>query len=178
MDMEDLDDLEEEEGIERQDSAIVPIASVNKDELLDVGTSHQPTSTEGDGDKPQHKDSSGRRIRALQSVLKMVLKLPKSGQVTPQDVQDAAFKGTKFEQHECIVVANLANTLRPYVSKRRPKPQDAFPGGSTTIASLPHVLLRAPLVHWPTPSVVCRDTPSLRVRSLLSPPLPHYKVFR
>ncbi|KAF9286934.1 hypothetical protein BGZ68_002420 [Mortierella alpina] len=63
---------------------------------------------------PQHKDSSGRRIRAFQSVLKMVLKSPKCSQVTPQDVQDAAFKGTKFEQHECIVVAKLTNTLRPY----------------------------------------------------------------
>ncbi|KAF9944762.1 hypothetical protein BGZ70_004368, partial [Mortierella alpina] len=132
MDNEDLDDLEEEEDLEQQG-----LATSRSENLQDIGTS-PPSSAKGSDDRIQRKDSSAKRIRALQSVLKMLLESPKSGVVSPQDVQAAAFKGTEFDNHECTVVANLANQLRPYVPKRRPKPTDASPGGSATAPSLPH----------------------------------------
>jgi hypothetical protein len=60
--------------------------------------------------------------------------------ITRDYVKNLAHKGKGFTDGEATVVANLANTLRPFVPKRRPGK------GTATKASIAHVALRAPIV--------------------------------
>ncbi|KAF9943569.1 hypothetical protein BGZ70_005781, partial [Mortierella alpina] len=57
-------------------------------------------------------------------------------------VRKSAHKGSDFTERECQVVAEIGNFLRPYVPKKRTKVD-----GDGTVESLPHLLLRAPLVR-------------------------------
>ncbi|KAF9079002.1 hypothetical protein BGX27_007280, partial [Mortierella sp. AM989] len=73
--------------------------------------------------------------------------------VAIQDVLDAAHAGSKFTMEECVVVARIANVLRPFTPKQVPlKDQDCEDGEDKdsvktgTRAPVAHFALRAPIV--------------------------------
>lgn len=81
-------------------------------------------------------------MKALQAVLKMLVESPKISMDIDADwVKKSGFAGNDFSIHECQVVADLANVLRPFVPKRRPRPD-----GKGYQDPLAHVALRAPIV--------------------------------
>jgi hypothetical protein len=65
-------------------------------------------------------ESSTNRLRALESILVMLVESPhiENGVVDSNWVQKCAYKGQRFTEEECAVVAQLANSLRPFVPKR------------------------------------------------------------
>jgi len=72
----------------------------------------------------------------------MLVESPKiSMDIDANWVKKSAFTGNKFTDHECEVVAALANCLRPFIPKRRPRSD-----GKGYQDSLAHVALRAPIV--------------------------------
>ncbi|KAF9935643.1 hypothetical protein BGZ70_006908, partial [Mortierella alpina] len=68
-------------------------------------------------------ESSSSRLRALESVLVMLVQSPhiENEVVDGNWVRKCAYKGQRFTEEECAVVAQLANTLRPFTPKRRIK---------------------------------------------------------
>ncbi|KAF9093787.1 hypothetical protein BGX27_001569, partial [Mortierella sp. AM989] len=89
-----------------------------------------------------YKEPSRAHLRSLQTVLRMLLESPCiENQISPEYVRTSGFKDNKFTDHECHVVATLANSLRPFIPKRR-----LGRNGQRTQPSIPHVALRAPLV--------------------------------
>jgi hypothetical protein len=56
-------------------------------------------------------------------------------------VRKSAFSGNDFTEQECRVVADLANLLRPFIPKRRPRAD-----GKGYQDPLAHVALRIPIV--------------------------------
>lgn len=87
-------------------------------------------------------EPSRAHLKSLQAVLAMLLESPTIGtDVDEAVVRGAGHRGNDFTTEECQVVAMLANTLGPFVPKRRPKSD-----GKGTQGSIPHVALRAPLV--------------------------------
>jgi hypothetical protein len=98
---------------------------------------------DNDDDIEEHvKEPSRQHLRSLQSVLKILLESPHiNGKINSNWVQKTAHTGSNFTPHECRVVADLANALRPFVPKRRQDPNDA-----SYYEPIPHVMLRAPLV--------------------------------
>ncbi|KAG0001545.1 hypothetical protein BGZ65_003391 [Modicella reniformis] len=87
------------------------------------------------------KDSTSKRLRALQAVTKMLIESPSIHQeVTPSYVGAHAFKETSFTPKEYEVVVMIVNSLGLFVPKRQPKSDE-----SGTQESIPHVALRSPL---------------------------------
>ncbi|HST79508.1 MAG TPA: hypothetical protein VLN58_13570 [Verrucomicrobiae bacterium] len=108
--------------------------------LTNVHAALKLVTAEGQPEKA--KEPTAARLRSLQAVLKTLLESPHISQrIDANYVHKTGFSGNSFTDLECRVVANLANSLRPYVPKRRIRPE-----GSGTEASLAHVALRAPLV--------------------------------
>ncbi|KAF9342909.1 hypothetical protein BGX34_007488, partial [Mortierella sp. NVP85] len=88
------------------------------------------------------KEPSRRKLQSLQAVLKMLVESPKIQRtIRPDYVKKSGFAGNDFTDHECQVVAELANTLRPFIPKRRKRSDDK--GFQDSLA---HVALRAPIV--------------------------------
>ncbi|KAG0209409.1 hypothetical protein BGX31_002132, partial [Mortierella sp. GBA43] len=93
-------------------------------------------------DEDETKESSASRLRSLQAVLRVILESPYIDRpITSNYVRTTASNGDGFTSMECEIVARLANQLRPFIPKRRPKP-----GANGTEESLPHVVLRLPVV--------------------------------
>ncbi|KAK3804895.1 MAG: hypothetical protein J3Q66DRAFT_423656 [Benniella sp.] len=87
------------------------------------------------------KEPSRNRLRSLQAILKTLLESPfMKWAIRIKDVRKTSFKDLDITDHECTVIAKIANTLRPYVPKRR-----ILPDG-TIVEHLPHIALRASLV--------------------------------
>ncbi|KAF9578965.1 hypothetical protein BGW38_004979 [Lunasporangiospora selenospora] len=96
---------------------------------------------ENEVEKAIGQDASRARLRALQVMLKTLLESPFiQERINPNYVKKMAFHGSPLTDKECIVVAVLADVLRPYVPKRRPLDS----GG--TAPPLAHPTLMAPLV--------------------------------
>lgn len=88
------------------------------------------------------KEPSRKRLRCIQAILKSLLESPSIHQdIDANWVKKTSFKGSDLTESECRLIAQLANTLRPYVPKRRRNPD-----GGGFIDPAPHVGLRAPLV--------------------------------
>ncbi|KAF9970392.1 hypothetical protein BGZ75_002297, partial [Mortierella antarctica] len=87
------------------------------------------------------KEPSRSRLRALQSVLKVLLESNKiKDPINRSWVRKTAHKDSDFTDVECDVVAHIANVLRPYIPRRRPGTEE-----DKSRTSLAHVCLRAPL---------------------------------
>ncbi|KAF9342477.1 hypothetical protein BGX34_008095, partial [Mortierella sp. NVP85] len=99
------------------------------------------------GDIPDDEDDptgepSRSHLISIQAVLKMLIESPTiEGDIDEDDVREAGHIGSDFTTSECQVATMIANTLGPYIPKRRPNPE-----GSGTQDSISHVALRAPLV--------------------------------
>ncbi|KAF9984018.1 hypothetical protein BGZ65_001108, partial [Modicella reniformis] len=95
-----------------------------------------------DDDKVRIKEPSRAKLQSLQAILKMLIESPKiTNDINSDWVKKSAFAGNDFSDHECQVVAYLANYLRPFIPKRRPRSD-----GKGFQDSLAHVVLRAPIV--------------------------------
>lgn len=98
------------------------------------------TATIGEAVKEQ-KEPNRQRLRALQAVLRMLLESPNIQEtINSKWVRESGFAKEDFTDRECEVVAQLANTLRPYVP--RVKQDDE----GRTIKPPAHVALRVPFV--------------------------------
>jgi hypothetical protein len=88
------------------------------------------------------QEPTRRRLKALQSVLKVLIESPNIEQEIDSNwVKKTGFEGNQFTTYECEVVADLANRLRPYVPKKWLRSD-----GHGLRNHSPHVALRAPLV--------------------------------
>ncbi|KAF9969012.1 hypothetical protein BGZ75_003210, partial [Mortierella antarctica] len=115
---EDDDELEEEEVVAK------PVCS---------------TAMEIDKVCPEQKESSRARLRALQSILKMLLESPRLQEtVNGEWVRKSGFAKEEITDLECEVVADLTNKLRPYIPKRQGQ------GGKDK--PIAHVAIRAQFV--------------------------------
>ncbi|KAK3825712.1 MAG: hypothetical protein J3Q66DRAFT_420775 [Benniella sp.] len=80
------------------------------------------------GDIPDDEDDptgepSRSRLMSLQAVLKMLIESSTvEGDIDEEDIREAGYSGSDFTTSECQVAAMIANTLGPYIPKRRPKP--------------------------------------------------------
>jgi hypothetical protein len=84
----------------------------------------------------QDQESSAKTIRALLSIVRMLIESGKIQRVVMcNDIQHAAFKGTTFTEKEKMVAAKITNFLRPFVQQRTD--DNRLPE--------PHILMRAPL---------------------------------
>jgi len=91
---------------------------------------------EEEKEEDQDQESSAKTIRALLSIVRMLIELGKILRVvTCNDIQHAAFKGTMFTEKEKMVAAKIANFLQPFVQQRMDDNQ----------LPEPHILMRAPL---------------------------------
>ncbi|KAF9943981.1 hypothetical protein BGZ70_005192, partial [Mortierella alpina] len=92
-----------------------------------------------DANDNDEQEPSRKHLQALGVVLRMLLESPAINfTITASYVSKQAYKGKTFTAKECRVVAMLANTLRPFVPKRRPSETGGFKG------PLEHVAARAP----------------------------------
>ncbi|KAF9953804.1 hypothetical protein BGZ70_000114 [Mortierella alpina] len=125
------DESEEDEDEEENASAVSPAPRTVRSPL--TGCTHVVMD----------KEPPRSRLRALQSVLRMLLESPHlSKPIDANWVKKTSFKGSNFTLQEREVVAFLANTLRPYVPKRR-----RVPGcRKKTEKPLSHMVLQAPMV--------------------------------
>ncbi|KAI8361692.1 hypothetical protein B0O80DRAFT_165575 [Mortierella sp. GBAus27b] len=95
-----------------------------------------------DDEEAKPKEPSRARLRSLQAVLKMLVESPNiSHDINWSWVKKSGYKGNDFTEKECRVVAYLANLLRLFIPKRRPRAD-----GKGYQDSLAHVALRAPIV--------------------------------
>jgi hypothetical protein len=86
-------------------------------------------------------ESSRRRLRSLQAVLKILLESPCIDEkIDCNWVRKTAHSNSNFTARECQVVVKLANLFRPYIPRRGQDSND------TSSESIAHVALRAPLV--------------------------------
>src|SRR5436190_20054503 len=84
----------------------------------------------------QDQETSAKTIRALLSIVRMLIESGKIHRVvTCDDIQHAAFKGTTFTEKEKLVAAKIVNFIRPFVQQRAD--DNKFPE--------PHILTRPPL---------------------------------
>src|SRR4051812_34459223 len=84
----------------------------------------------------QDQESSAKTIRALLSIMRILIESGKIQRVVMcNDIQHAAFKGTTFTEKEKMVAAKITNFLRPFVQQRTD--DNRLPE--------PHILTRAPL---------------------------------
>jgi len=87
-------------------------------------------------------EPSRARLVSLQAVLKMLIESPRiERDIDEEDVREACYSRSDFTTSECQVASMIANTLGPYIPKRRPNLD-----GNGTQESISHVALRAPLV--------------------------------
>ncbi|KAF9275829.1 hypothetical protein BGZ74_003834, partial [Mortierella antarctica] len=116
---------------------------------LEVQISCLPTQDE-DKNKSKAKSkgdapcfSNAKQRRALKAVINVLLESPCiKSKVLPKYVQDSAFDGHIFTDHELSIAAHIINGLRPFVPKRRAS-LDGTPG---TRPHLPHIANRAAFV--------------------------------
>lgn len=88
------------------------------------------------------KEPSRAKLRSLQAVLKVLLESANIHEAIDRSwVKKTGFKDNKFTDEECDIVAMLANSLRPFIPKRR-----SGDDGNNSRPSLPHIALRIPIV--------------------------------
>jgi hypothetical protein len=119
-----------------------------------------PEEEEGEegeeGGEDQDPESSPKTIRALLSIVRMLIESGKIQRVvTCNNIQHAAFKGTTFTEKEKMVAAKIVNFLRPFVQQRTD--DNRLPE--------PHILTRAPLAALANTITTITGFPSL-VQSL------------
>ncbi|KAF9947605.1 hypothetical protein BGZ72_010427 [Mortierella alpina] len=129
------------------------------------------------GETSGQKEPSRRHLQALGAVLRMLLESPAINfTITANYVSQQAHKGKTFTAQECLVVASLANTLRPYVPKRRPSDNGGFKGPLEHVAAraafavLTCSILRCTGYHQFTRSFSPEISPSSTQALLLSAP--------
>ncbi|RUS15296.1 hypothetical protein BC937DRAFT_92639, partial [Endogone sp. FLAS-F59071] len=116
----------------------------------------EDTEEEEEEEEDQDQESSAKTIRALLSIVRMLIESGKILRVvTCNDIQHAAFKGTTFTEKEKMVAAKIANFLRPFVQQRTD--DNRLPE--------PHILTRAPLAALANTVATITGFPSL-VRKL------------
>ncbi|CAO3568856.1 unnamed protein product [Mortierella alpina] len=104
-----------EERLNMSGSSAVAAVETDAEAAWSVHQDMMTTANDGADD-----ESSSNRLRALESVLIMLVESPhiENGVVDSNWVQKCAYKGHRFTVEECAVVAQLANSLRPFAPKR------------------------------------------------------------
>ncbi|KAF9150562.1 hypothetical protein DFQ26_001570, partial [Actinomortierella ambigua] len=109
--------------------------------LEDVDALGEELEDEGEQTSDPTAEPSRKRLRALQTITKTLIESRQiTGDVTPDDVKEHAFKNDDLTQQEIDTIVKITNELRPYVPKRCLAKQ----GGER--AHTPHVVTRAPIV--------------------------------
>lgn len=89
-------------------------------------------------------------MQGLQAITKMLIESPYiTKNITVADVHGATRSGTTFTQHECDVVVQIANMLRPFAPKRVPvklDESDKDHDGSDSMNSTSRI--KAPATHF------------------------------
>jgi len=103
-----------------------------------------PDKANENEDGSQDKEPSRATLNSLQVLTRTLLESPFIyGDIDGPYVKASAYKGNKFTERHCQVVAEIVNLLRPYVPKRRPNPDQS---GNKTLQPIAHVTLSAPIV--------------------------------
>lgn len=106
----------------------------------EIDEAFEEAMRDGESTVSHLKEPSRARLRSLEAVLKMLIESPSiNSTIDANYVGKQAHKGQTFTQQECRVVAYLANTLRPFVAKRRLDDDGVQ-------APLAHVTTRAPFM--------------------------------
>ncbi|KAF9571256.1 hypothetical protein EC968_000799 [Mortierella alpina] len=119
-----------------------PADNFSDDLLLSVDDIDALFENDEDDSATTDKEPARARLNALQALLKMLVESPNIDEdINVAWVRRSGFAKDDFTDHECGVVAELANLFRPYVPKRRPALE-----GTKTDKPLAHVALRAPFI--------------------------------
>ncbi|KAK3828311.1 MAG: hypothetical protein J3Q66DRAFT_306632 [Benniella sp.] len=132
-------------GVEDEDLAISHEFS-SFEETLNTLLALEDAQDDDEEEKLKASNSaepSKSRLRALQAVLRTLVESPSiEHTVTVEWVRKSSFRYDEFTHEECLLVAKLANSLRPFIPKRRARED----GQGRYQESIAHVSLRAPLV--------------------------------
>lgn len=113
-----------------------------------------------DDAEEKDQETSAKTIRALLSIVRMLTESGKiKRDITNDDIQRAAFKGTTFTEKEKMAAAKIVNFLRPFVQQR--SDDNRLP--------TPHILTRAPLAALANTIAVITGSPSLVQKLSITP---------
>jgi len=142
------------EGEREEQDMNTNTASLDVEDMEEEDEEEDEEEEEKEDDQDQ--ESSAKTIRALLSIMRMLIESGKIQRVvTCNDIQHAAFKGTTFTEKEKVVAAKITNFLRPFVQQRTNDNQ----------LPKPHILTRAPLAALANTIATITGFPSL-VQSL------------
>ncbi|KAF9557979.1 hypothetical protein EC968_007327 [Mortierella alpina] len=139
-----LENMEEEPG---EDQLAADMEELSFDDLEELDL--DDFDWDDDEVDQDQKEPSRATLKSLQAVAKTLLESATvTHRISPSYVKGMAYVGTKFTDKQCMVVAHLVNTMRPYVPKRWVKnEQDGSDTPSAkTKPHTPHITLRAPFV--------------------------------
>ncbi|KAF9571998.1 hypothetical protein EC968_010475 [Mortierella alpina] len=139
-----LENTEEESG---EDQLAADMEELTFDDLEELDL--DDFDWDEDEDDQDQKEPSRATLKSLQAVAKTLLESATvTHRISPNYVKGMAYVGTKFTDKQCMVVAHLVNTMRPYFPKRWIKnEQDGSDTPSAkTEPHTPHITLRAPFV--------------------------------